>query len=271
MRMRTVVVAILLAGLPAVCQQTPPQTSDDQPRLRKRDEPPARAPGLNPQPPNANGVWVVPAGTKIPIQLRQAVSTKNAQPGDPIYAQTTFPIVVDNIIMIPAGTFVKGVVDTSKRAGRIKGSAELQFHLTTLIYSNGYTLELAAAVDQVPGSSDAHMKEPGTIKRDSDKGDDLRRIGQDAATGGQIGALAGAASGSVRGLGVGGLAGVAAGTLIAVLARGADVRFEIGSGVEVSLNRAIAVEGEKVTRASMLPASNSPAPVITAPIVTVQK
>ncbi|HWQ53964.1 MAG TPA: hypothetical protein VN442_09775 [Bryobacteraceae bacterium] len=239
--------------------------------MKQRTELPASLPGSDQQLQPANGLWVVPAGTKIPIQLRQAVSTKNAQPGDPIYAQTTFPIVVNNLIMIPAGTFVKGVVDSSKRAGRIKGSAELQFHLTTLIYSNGYTLELAAAVDQVPGSANAHMKEPGTVKRDSEKGTDLKKIGEDAATGGQIGALAGAASGSVRGLGVGGIGGIAAGTLIGLLARGADVRFDIGSGVEVSLNHAIAVEGEKVTRASMLPASNSPAPVITAPMVTVQK
>jgi hypothetical protein len=178
---------------------------------------------------------------------------------------------VDDVIMIPAGTYVKGLVDTSKRAGRIKGRAELQFHLTSLIYANGYTLELAAAIDQVPGGSDSHMKEPGTITHDSEKGADVRRIGEAAATGGQIGAIAGAASGSVRGFGVGGLSGIAAGTLIALLARGEDVRFEIGSGVEVSLNRAIGIDGGKVMKAGMLPASNMPAPVITAPIVSVEK
>jgi type IV secretion system protein VirB10 len=250
----------------ALCRQGLAQVPDEQLKLKQRTELPAKTPGADGQTPAADGVWVVPAGTKIPIQLRQAVSTKNAQPGDPIYAQTSFPVVIDSVIMIPAGTFVQGVVDTSKRAGRIKGSAEMQFHLTKLIYGNGYTVDLAAAVDQVPGSADTHMKEPGKIKHDSEKGEDLKRIGQDAATGGQIGALAGAASGSVRGLGVGGLGGIAAGTLIGLLARGSDVRFEIGSGVEVSLNRAIAVEGEKVTRASLLPASNTPAPLITSPV-----
>jgi hypothetical protein len=167
--------------------------------------------------------------------------------------------------MIPAGTFVKGVVDTSKRAGRIKGKAELQFHLTNLIYPNGYTVDIAAAVDQVPGSADTHMKEPGKIERDSAKGDDLKKISEDAATGGQIGALGGAASGSMRGLGIGGVSGIAAGSLIGILARGSDVRFEIGSGVEVSLNRAIAVDGEKAARPGLLPASSAPAPVIAPP------
>jgi hypothetical protein len=239
-------------------------SQEAEPKLKTRTEVTAR-PGQPPQQ-GENGLWVVPAGTKIPIQLRQAVSTKNAQAGDPIYAQTTFPIVIGDAIMIPAGTYVKGVVDNSKRAGRIKGRAELQFHLTSLIYPNGYTLELAAAIDQVPGNADSQMKEPGTVKHDSEKGADLKRIGEAAATGGQIGGLAGAASGGIRGLGIGGLSGIAAGTLIGLLARGSDVRFEIGSGVEVSLNYAIAVEVDKVTRAGVVPASSVPSPVITTPV-----
>jgi type IV secretion system protein VirB10 len=255
--MRSLIAGVLVVGA-VFCQE---------PRLKTRTE--TAAEPVRQQ--DASGLWIVPAGTKIPIQLRQAVSTKNAQTGDPIYAQTTFPIVVNGMLMIPAGTYAQGIVDTSKRAGRIKGSAELQFHLTTLIYPNGYTLDLKAAIDQVPGSADSRMKEPGTVKHDSEKGADLKRIGEAAATGGQIGGLAGAASGSVRGLGIGGISGIAAGTLIALLARGSDVRFEIGSGVEVSLNRAIAIDADKVMRAGMFPASSVPAPVISAPIVTIQK
>jgi len=249
----------------ALCQLGLAQVSEDQERLKRRNEIPVKPPAADVNVETPSGLWVVPAGTKIPIQLRQAVSTKNAQPGDPIYAQTTFPVIVESLVMIPAGTFVKGVVDMSKRAGRIKGKAELQFHVTSLTYANGYTLDIAAAVDQVPGSADTHMKEPGKIARDSAKGEDLKTIAGGAATGGQIGSMAGASSGSIRGLGIGGVGGIAAGTLIGILARGSDVRFEIGSGVEVALNRAIGVEREKVTRAGILPASDAPAPVITAP------
>jgi hypothetical protein len=271
--MRSLIATVLLTTIPALCQQPSEPPPSAGPRLKTRTEVPAGE-TTNPEPALQQGVnarWVVPAGTKIPIQLRQAVSTKNAQAGDPIYAQTTFPIVVDGVTAIPAGTYAKGVVDTAKRAGRIKGSAELQFHLTTLIYPNGYALDLAAAIDQVPGNSDSRMKEPGTIKHDSEKGADLKRIGEAAATGGQIGGLAGAASGGVRGIGIGGLSGIAAGTLIALLARGSDVRFEIGSGVEVSLNHAIAIDRDKVLRAGLFPVSNIPSPFISAPIVTVQK
>src|SRR5271166_1205354 len=34
----------------------------------------------------------VPAGTRIPLTLKQGITTKNAHVGDPVYAQTAFPI-----------------------------------------------------------------------------------------------------------------------------------------------------------------------------------
>src|SRR5690349_10951603 len=118
--MRTSTVILLLT---AICRKSPGQVSQDDQRLKRRDEVAGQPAGSDER--STNAVWVVPAGTKIPIQLRQAVSTKNAQPGDPIYGQTTFPVISDSVVMIPAGTFVKGVVDSSKRAGRIKGKAEM--------------------------------------------------------------------------------------------------------------------------------------------------
>jgi hypothetical protein len=234
---RILAVLLLLAGASAAQQ------------LKTREEAAEAATRSIPQP--SGPLWVVPSGTRIPIQLRQPLSTKNAQPGDPVYAQTTFPIMVEGGMAVPAGTWVQGMVDTVKRAGRVKGTAELQFHLTKLIYANGYTLDIAAAIDQVPGSSTASsVKEPGVVTRDSEKGKDLERVGENAARGGQIGALAGAAARpSIRGFGVGGLSGIAAGTLIAILARGSDVVFDTGTAVEIALSRPMAVEVEKISAA----------------------
>ena len=50
----------------------------------------------------------IPAGTKIPVALKHAISTKSAREGDPVYAQTTFPLAIDGKIIIPAGTYVQG-------------------------------------------------------------------------------------------------------------------------------------------------------------------
>jgi hypothetical protein len=250
MRIVVAVAVVLFAAASAFAQQQP---AADVPQLKTRTEVPATA--SEPQPQQAaKAPWIVPAGSKIPVQLKQAISTKNARPGDPIYAQTTFPVIVNGQVMIPGGTFVQGVVDSVKRAGRIKGTSSLQFHLTTLLYPNGYVLDMAAAVDQVPGDESSHMKEPGTLQHDSEKGKDVERIGRGAAEGAAIGGMAGAVSGTTRGVGVGGLSGIAAGSLIAMLARGSDLRFEAGTVVDVSLNHAIALDPEKIMRPSAIPA-----------------
>ncbi|HEU5403557.1 MAG TPA: hypothetical protein VFU86_19540 [Terriglobales bacterium] len=249
--MRALIVTMLLA-VAAVAQQAPTQSREpsDRPQLKNRTEVVPSEPETDRVP-----ILVVPAGTKVPIQLRQGISTKNAQPGDPIYGQTNFPIIVDNQVVIPSGTYVQGVVDNVKRAGRIKGTAELAFHLTNLVFPNGYTLSMAAAIEQVPGSESSRMKEPGTVQHDPEKGKDLERIGRNAAEGGAIGSIAGAAAnGSWRGYGVGGLAGIAAGTMLGVMARGSDVRFEPGTVVDVVLNHAIGIDPEKAMRLSGMPA-----------------
>jgi hypothetical protein len=248
---RRLIAFVLLAhccGFAHFCwaQEPPIPAQQNEPKLKRRDELPAPSKSV---PRDEKQLWVVPAGTKIPIQLRQPLSTKDARAGDPIYAQTSFPIAIDGEMMIPAGTWVQGVVDSVKRAGRLKGTAELQFHLTMLIYANGYTLNIAAAIDRVPGDAGTHLKEPGTIQHDSEKGKDLERVGDAASKGGQIGALAGvAARPSLHGLGVGGISGIAAGTLIALLARGSDVRFETGTAVEIALGQAMAIEPDRVLK-----------------------
>ena len=221
------------------------QAPDTEPKLKTRDETPVMGATAAP----SERPWVVPSGTKIPIQLQQPLSTKDAQPGDAIYARTSFPILVDGHMMIPPGTYVQGTVDSVKRAGRIKGTAELRFHLTELIYQNGYSLNLAAIVDNVPGNEGTHMKEPGTVQHDSEKGKDLENVGRAASEGAMIGSTAGALSGTLRGVGVGGISGIAAGTLIAILTRGTDVRFETGTVVDVALAQAVPVDKDKVNAA----------------------
>jgi type IV secretion system protein VirB10 len=246
-------ILILLLAATALAQQAPAQSqpSSETPQLKSRTD--MTQPETTEE--NRAPVLVVPAGTKIPIQLRQGISTKNAQPGDAIYGQTNFPIVINDQVAIPGGTYVQGVVDNVKRAGRIKGRAELAFHITNLVFPSGYTLSMKAAIDQVPGSESSQMKEPGTVQHDPEKGKDLERIGRNAAEAGAIGGIAGAAANAGwHGYGVGGLAGIGAGTLIGILARGSDVRFEPGTVVDVVLNHAIGINPEKAFRLSGTPA-----------------
>jgi hypothetical protein len=236
MAFRELIVFILIA-VAAAAQEPPEPPATTEPQLKRRPE------AVPPKPPSREPILTIPSGTRIPLSLQQPVSTKGARTGDPIYAQTTFPIIIEGNIVVPAGTWVQGEVDTVKRAGRLKGTAELQFHLTKMIYPNGYMLDIASSIDQIPGDTGTNVREPGTVKHDSEKGKDLERAGQAASLGGQIGALAGAAAQpTIRGFGVGGLAGVAAGTLIGILARGSDVTFVTGTAVEIAITRPIPVD-----------------------------
>jgi len=90
----------------------------------------------------------VPTGTHIPLVLHNAISTRSARPGDPVYFETLFPVMVNGHVAIPAGSYVSGEVTESKRPGRVKGRGELMIKLTTMILPNAYMVNLNA----VPGS-----------------------------------------------------------------------------------------------------------------------
>ena len=67
---------------------------------------------------------VIPAGTKIPLALKQAISTKNAREGDPVYAEAVFPFVLNDRMLIPAGTYIQGKIMHAEHAGRSKRAAQ---------------------------------------------------------------------------------------------------------------------------------------------------
>jgi len=117
-------------------------------------------------------IYTVPAGTKVLLQLRSAINTKSARVGDGVYLASTFPVVVGNRVMIPAGVYVQGVVDRVERAGRVKGKAQLDMHFTSIIFPNGTVVEIPGMVNSLPGARKQEVKDngEGTIEQDSDKG-----------------------------------------------------------------------------------------------------
>ncbi len=186
----------------------------------------------------------IPAGTKIPLSLKQAISTKTAKEGDPVYAETTFPYVVNDKIVIPSGTYIQGKITHVKRGGHIKGRAQLLVHFTSMIYPSGYTVMLGGSVENTPGADKTSMKDAeGTIQRDSDAG----RKARDAATGATTGAVIGAVSGGGKGAGMGAGIGGVTGLAISMLSRGADVVLEPGSSIEMEIQREVTVDANRIS------------------------
>ena len=187
--------------------------------------------------------YSVPSGTKVPLRLTQGITTKTAKEGDPVYAQTAFPITQNNRILIPAGTYVQGIVRRVVRPGRVKGRAELQMSFTSMIFPNGYTVLLPAAVEGVPGSQNVSTKGPeGTIEQAGSKGKDAATIAKTTAAGAGIGAIAG----SGKGAGIGAASGGALGLATVLLTRGPEIQLDPGSSVEMVLERELNLEGTKL-------------------------
>jgi type IV secretion system protein VirB10 len=183
---------------------------------------------------------IVPAGTQVLLSLKSPITTKSARVGDGVYCQTSFPVTQDNVTVIPAGTYVKGQIAEVKRAGRIKGRAEILFHFTTLIFPNGYTIDLPGALENEPGAQNHEVADKeGTIKANGQKGKDAGTVAKTGATGAVIGAVA-ARSGT--GAGIGGLAGAAVGLGQVLFTRGQDVRIEQGTALEMVLQRPLSVD-----------------------------
>jgi hypothetical protein len=191
---------------------------------------------------------MIPAGAQIPLALKQAISTKTARAGDPVYATTTFPFVINDRVLVPAGTYVQGRITNVKRAGRVHGRAEVLMHFTSLIYPNGYTVLLPGSVENVPGEGKQSVKDKeGTIQSDSQTGQKVGTAATTAATGAAIGGLSG---NGWKGAGIGAGIGGAAGAAIAMLTRGHDVTLDAGTAVNMVIQRPINLDAARVSDVS---------------------
>jgi type IV secretion system protein VirB10 len=189
----------------------------------------------------------IPAGTKIPLLLKQAISTKNAREGDAVYAETAFPFVVNERVIVPAGTYIQGKISHVERAGHGHGRAEILIHFTSMIYPSGYTVMLPGSVENTPGAGNNSVKDQeGTIQQDSETGKKVEDAAKNGAYGTVGGATAGGLAGGLNGARIGAGAGAAAGIGWALLKRGNDVRLDVGSSIEMEIQREIAVDGTRI-------------------------
>lgn len=195
--------------------------------------------------PNKPEELMIPAGTKVPVSLKHAISTKGTREGDAVYAETTFPVVANGRVLIPSGTYVQGRISHIKQAGRIKGRAEVLMHFTTLIYPSGYTVLLPASVENAPGVDKTKIKdEEGTIRADSQTAEKVATAAETAATGTVIGAATSGGKGALIGAGIGG----AVGTAIGLLTRGNDVKLDAGTTIEMVIQRDVPLDARRVPK-----------------------
>jgi hypothetical protein len=228
------------AAVPASPQSSAPAASTNS-------APAANATSAVSAAPAAPAKIEVPTGTHLPLILHNAISTRSAKPGDPVYFETNYPILIDGHVVIPAGSYVSGEVTQSKRAGKVKGRAQLAVRLNNLILPNAYQVTFAAAPSNAGTGGGETTNGEGVIVGDSDKASDAGTVIRTTEAGTGIGAGVGAASGNIgRGVGIGAGAGAAAGLLAVLLTRGPDAELPRGTTLDAVLDRPIFLDSDKV-------------------------
>jgi hypothetical protein len=173
---------------------------------------------------------VLPKGTVIPIQLIAKLSTKTLKEGDGVYGMTIFPITLNNEIVIPVGSNIKGKVTQVVRPGKVKGKAGLALSFQVLILPSGSTIPLYASL---VGSSEATTSGEGKLEGESSVGDDAITMAKTVAVPTAIGGVVSGSKGARAGVGVG--AGVGLATIL--LTRGKDIVLDRGTTLEIVLDR----------------------------------
>jgi type IV secretion system protein VirB10 len=220
--------------------QTP---TSEQPGLKQRGATPSAR----------HGTYRVEPGTHILLSMINSVSTKQAQPGDRLYLETAFPVIVNGKVVVPQGSYVTGTITEVKRAGRVKGKAEMQVRFDSLTLRNGVTRDFRADLGAIDGDSKETLnREQSKVNGDSNKTKEIETIGATTATGAAIGSTAGAIKNHWgRGFGIGTGAGAATGIAAVLMTRGPDASLARGSTVEMVLDRPLDFDESELAPANV--------------------
>jgi type IV secretion system protein VirB10 len=198
--------------------------------------------------PPAPATFTLDLGTKIPLALINSVSTRHSVEGDRVYLETVFPLLAGGRIVVPVGSYVEGTVTLVKRPGRgTKRRGEFYVRFDSLTLPNGVTRDFRGRIGGLDGNTAGQLdREEGVVRSEGNTAGEVRTVGETAATGASVGAIAGSAAGhAVTGLGVGAAAGAAAGMIGVLASRGPDAVLARGTTLEMVLDRPISfTEGE---------------------------
>ncbi len=88
---------------------------------------------------------VLAAGTRIPVVLRQTISTATARPGDHVTGEVAQNITINGAVVVPKGSRVEGRVVSVTPSGRLSGVARLDFTMTELTPAGGQPIAIATS------------------------------------------------------------------------------------------------------------------------------
>jgi len=178
-------------------------------------------------------VLIVPENTLLRVRTIQAIENKHTHNGTQIHFILAEDVLAGDVLAIPRGAIVHGVVLESKKSGRLAGNPVLELKLTSLDLG-GKNYPLYAGLFRITGTSKTE-----TTKKDAERG-------------AVVGAVVGASSGSAANMLAGAAVGAGVGTLVAAGTPGPGVRIPAEAQVDFYLASPIAVTPVSAQEAARL-------------------
>jgi len=135
----------------------------------------------------------IPAGSILRVRVNDYLSSDKNQIGDQFTAELDQPIVVNGWVVARRGETLVGQVKSAKKAGRVKGTSELDLELTDLSVVGGQQLPILTQLWKGTGGT-SHGADAATIVGGTGLGAAIGAAA-DWGTGAAIGAGAGAVAG----------------------------------------------------------------------------
>jgi hypothetical protein len=146
--------------------------------------------------PATRTIWVtLPAATKLKVEFLDTISTDTGAAGDPVRASVVKDVIRDDLVVIPAGSQVRGMVSEISPAKKIGGQAALALDFDRIDLPSGETVYIQGSLG-AEGKSQT-KKDAATIAGSAAGGAVLGRIlSKDEAKGTLLGAVLGGAVGT---------------------------------------------------------------------------
>lgn len=93
----------------------------------------------------------IPADTIFQVELTQEISSKTMKKGNPVPLVLRENVIINDVIVVPAGTKVEGVVINARRNGMFGRSGKLEFSINSVKSLNGVQIPLQYLTEKKAG------------------------------------------------------------------------------------------------------------------------
>ena len=84
----------------------------------------------------------VPKGVKIDVEVTKEIHSKHVKTGDQLVFNLLDNIIINDVVVVPAGSEVMGVVTAARKAGGLGRSGKLEFTINSVKALNGVEIPL---------------------------------------------------------------------------------------------------------------------------------